>query len=109
MSIITIDLDTFAYGGETIGRLKDGRAVFVPYSLPGERVRVSLIEEKKGFARAKLIDVIEPSPQRTNARCPHFMDCGGCHYQHIPYDVQLQSKSEILSDVLTRCGNLCSK
>ena len=57
-------LEKLTYGGDAMGRLEDGRAIFVPFGLPGERVRVRLKEEKRGFARGKLVEVLEPSPQR---------------------------------------------
>ena len=89
-----------------MGRLLDGRAVFVPFGLPGERVRVRLTEEKRGFARAELVEVLEASAQRIEPRCIHFGLCGGCHYQHMPYEMQLEAKAEILRDQLERIGGL---
>ena len=101
-----IRLENWAYGGEVMGRLPDGRAVFVPFSLPGETVQVELTEEKRGFARARLLEVLEPSTERIAPRCKHFSICGGCHYQHLPYDLQLAAKQEVLKDTLTRIGRL---
>lgn len=101
-----IPLTTFTYGGEVLGRLPDGRAVFVPYALPGETVRVRLLEEKRRYARSELLKIINPSPDRIIPRCPHFTTCGGCHYQHMPYDAQLSAKASILSDQLRRIGRL---
>jgi 23S rRNA (uracil1939-C5)-methyltransferase len=99
-------LTTLTYGGDALGRLPDGRAVFVPFALPGERVRIRLTEEKRGFARAELVEILEPSPQRIVPRCRHFGVCGGCHYQHMPYEEQLNAKTEILRDQLTRIGRI---
>ena len=101
-----ITLTTLTYGGDAMGRLDDGRAVFVPFGLPGERVRIRLTEEKRNFARAELVDVLEPSEQRIAARCEHFGVCGGCHYQNLPYEEQLKAKMEILRDQLTRIGKI---
>lgn len=106
MTEITLTLEKFSYGGETFGRLEDSRAAFVPFTLPGERVLVQLVEEKKGYARGKLVEILDPSPERIEPRCPHFTHCGGCHYQHIPYHSQLEAKSEILRDQLTRIGKI---
>jgi 23S rRNA (uracil1939-C5)-methyltransferase len=89
-----------------MGRLPDGRAVFVPFTLPGERVRVRLVEEKRGFARAELLEVLEPSPDRIEPRCPEFTLCGGCDYAHMPYSLQLTAKRDILRDQLTRIGGI---
>jgi 23S rRNA (uracil1939-C5)-methyltransferase len=107
-----LNLDSFAYGGECFGRLPDGKATFVPYVLPGEKVRIRLVEEKRGFARGELVEVLAAAPERTEPRCPHFYragmgePCGGCHYQHIPYERQIQAKAEILRDQLQRIGKL---
>jgi 23S rRNA (uracil1939-C5)-methyltransferase len=99
-------LTTLAYGGDAMGRLEDGRAVFVPFGLPGERVRVRLTEEKRGFARGELVEILEASPYRIIPRCKHFGTCGGCHYQNLPYEEQLRAKREILRDQLTRIGRM---
>jgi len=94
------------YGGEGLGRLPDGRAVFVPHTLPGERVRIRLVEEKRRHARAELLEVLEPAPQRITPRCAHFGVCGGCSYQHIPYTGQLAAKQAILREQLERIGEM---
>ncbi len=101
-----IQLTTLVYGGEALGRLPDGRAVFVPLALPGETVRVRLVEEKRRHARAELLEVLEPSPERITPRCAHFGLCGGCHYQNMPYSAQLEAKTAILRDQLERIGRL---
>jgi 23S rRNA (uracil1939-C5)-methyltransferase len=104
--IIELTLDNPAYGGDTIGRLPDGRAVFVPFSIPGETVRIRIVTDKKKYARAELLDVLEPSPYRVDPRCQHFETCGGCHYQHIVYEQQLVIKRQILQDQLQRIGGI---
>jgi 23S rRNA (uracil1939-C5)-methyltransferase len=105
-SILDLQLEKLTYGGDAMGRLQDGRAVFVPFGLPGERVRVRLTEERRNFARGELVEILEPSPQRTAPRCKHFGVCGGCHYQYLPYEEQLHLKREILRDQLTRIGKI---
>lgn len=95
-----------SYGGEAMGRLPDGRMVFIPYALPGEKLHIRLVEEKEHYARAELLEVVEASPDRITPRCVYFTACGGCHYQHIPIEKQLAIKSEILVDQLTRIGGL---
>lgn len=101
-----ITLTTLTYGGDALGRLPDGRAAFVPFGLPGERVRVRVAEEKRGHVRAELVEVLEAAPQRITPRCKHFGQCGGCHYQHMPYAAQLKVKADILRDQLTRIGGI---
>ena len=104
--VFDVLLEKLTYGGEAIGRLPDGRAVFVPFGLPGENVRVELTEDKKNFARGKLLEVIQASPERIQPKCKHFGLCGGCHYQNLPYEKQLQAKTEILIDQLKRIGKI---
>ncbi len=99
-------LTGLVYGGDALGRLDDGRTVFVPFGLPGERVRIRLLEEKRGFARGELVEIVQAAPERIQPRCRHFGVCGGCHYQHMPYEMQLKAKAEILRDQLRRIGKL---
>jgi 23S rRNA (uracil1939-C5)-methyltransferase len=99
-------LEKHTYGGDAMGRLPDNRAIFVPFGLPGERVRVRLIEEKKNYARGEIVEILEPSQDRINAKCKHFGECGGCHYQILPYEKQLQAKTEVLIDQLKRIAKI---
>jgi 23S rRNA (uracil1939-C5)-methyltransferase len=101
-----IEITTMTYGGDGLGRLPDGRAVFVPFVLPGERVALRIADDKQRFLRAELLEVLKAAPQRISPRCPHYKDCGGCHYQHTSYEHQLQIKREVLSDQLTRIGKI---
>lgn len=103
---IQVEITAPVYGGEGMGRLADGRAVFVPYALPGELVWVELTEEKRGFARARLVEVERPSPNRIAPRCRHFGVCGGCHYQHTDYATQLTIKRAVVRDQLERIGGI---
>ncbi len=104
--MIQVRLTNLVYGGECLGRLADGRAVFVPYGLPGEVVAVELVEEKKRFDRGRIVEIVEPSPERIQPRCAHFGECGGCHYQHMSYASQLAAKQAILADQLTRIAGV---
>lgn len=103
---ILVEVTTPIYGGECMGRLPDGRAVFIPYTLPGEQVRVQLVEQHRGFARARLVEVVRPSPQRVTPRCIHYGVCGGCHYQHTDYANQLLLKQAVVRDQLERIGGV---
>lgn len=104
--LFVVRFETLVYGGEALGRLPDGRAVFVPFVLPGELAQVRLIEDKRRFARAEAVEILEPAPERIPPRCLHFAVCGGCHYQHMPYEAQLRAKREILVDQLSRIGKI---
>ena len=83
--LLDITLTNLAYGGDAIGRLEDGRAVFVPYGLPGERVRIRLTDERGHFVRGVITEVLAAAAERSVPRCRHFGTCGGCHYQHMAY------------------------
>jgi 23S rRNA (uracil1939-C5)-methyltransferase len=104
---IELVLDAIAHGGEAIGR-HAGKTVFVPYAMPGERVRAELVEEKERWARARLVAVLQPSPDRVDPPCPYFGPdkCGGCQWQHIAYERQAELKHEILADQLRRLGHI---
>lgn len=106
MTEIEVSLTIPTYGGEAMGRLEDGRAVFVAFGLPGETVRARLTEQKRGFARATLLEVLIPSSERIKAKCVHFGVCGGCHYQTLPYSAQLKLKETVLRDQLARIGKI---
>jgi 23S rRNA (uracil1939-C5)-methyltransferase len=100
-----ITIEKLIYGGEGLAH-HDGSTVFVPFVLPAERVTAAPVEQKKKFIRARVERLLKPSPDRAPARCPHFGVCGGCDYQHIPYDAQLKFKSEILRETLRRIGRV---
>jgi 23S rRNA (uracil1939-C5)-methyltransferase len=97
---------TFVYGGEALARLPDGRAVFIPYAFPDEELRIRLVEEKERYARGEIVEIIKASPLRIKPRCAHFGECGGCHYQYIPYEEQLKIKKNIFIDQLVRMGKM---
>lgn len=107
--IIEITLDAIAHGGEALGR-HGGKVIFVPYAIPGEHVRVEIVEAKERWARARLLEVLRPSPDRVEPPCPHFGPdgCGGCQWQHIAYERQAELKGEIVADQLRRLGHLAA-
>jgi 23S rRNA (uracil1939-C5)-methyltransferase len=99
-------LTDFAYGGEAFGRDDDGRVVFVPFGMASETVEIDVQDEHKRWARARLLSILDASPQRVVPRCQHFQMCGGCHYQHMAYETQLQAKTNIVRDQLQRLGGM---
>ncbi len=108
---LLLSIEKLIYGGDGLARTPpgaDGRsmAVFVPFVLPGERIEAEIRQEKPGFARGSVTHLVEASPDRVEARCPYFRQCGGCHYQHIPYERQLQFKAEILRETLQRIAKI---
>ncbi|MGZ4814167.1 MAG: 23S rRNA (uracil(1939)-C(5))-methyltransferase RlmD, partial [Terriglobales bacterium] len=105
-----LQIEKLVYGGDGLARLEqqDGKrkTVFVPLVLPGEKVEASIVEDRPGFARARLDRVLDPSPHRTSPPCPYFGECGGCHYQHATYEEQLKQKQQILRETVERIAKL---
>jgi 23S rRNA (uracil1939-C5)-methyltransferase len=106
-----LSIEKLIYGGDGLARTPpdtNGRsmAVFVPFVLPGEKVEAEIRQQKPGFARGAVTQLIEASPDRIPARCPYFQQCGGCHYQHVPYDRQLDFKAGILRETLQRVAKI---
>lgn len=102
---ITVTLQDIAHGGSAVGRY-EGKVLFVPQGIPGETVRVAIVQDKGRYAQARLLDVLEPSPARISPPCPHFGACGGCHWQHIAYSSQLEYKQAIVRTQLQRIAGL---
>ncbi len=94
-----------AFGGKGVAR-DGGKAVFVPFTVDGERITARITREKKQFAEAELIEVLEPSPHRVVAPCPYFGRCGGCSYQHIDYAHQLELKQKQVEQAMRRIARL---
>jgi tRNA/tmRNA/rRNA uracil-C5-methylase (TrmA/RlmC/RlmD family) len=105
MRIVDLKIEDIAFGGKGVGR-ESGKAVFVPYVIESELVSAAVVREKKHFAEAELVDVKEPSPHRVTPPCPYFGRCGGCSYQHIDYEHQLELKMRQVEQILKRIGHL---
>lgn len=104
---VNVQLANMAYGGDAVGRhASGGKAVFVPYGIPGESVRVEIVQDKGRFSRARLLEVLSASPQRVQPPCPYFGMCGGCQWQHIAYEGQLEYKRSIVRMQLQRIAGL---
>ncbi|MBA2280781.1 MAG: class I SAM-dependent RNA methyltransferase [Acidimicrobiia bacterium] len=105
----TVDVTGVAAGGDGVGRLPDGRAVFVRGALPGERVVVDVFEEKPRFARAAIVEVLEAGPGRVDPPPPEVVaGCGGCDWLHVELGTQRRLKAQIVADALQRLGRLPS-
>ena len=102
---VQVKLIDMAHGGEAVGRL-DNRVIFASLGLPGETVEVEIESSKKNFLRGRVKKVVDPSPNRVQPRCEYFGRCGGCQWQHIEYQKQLQLKRQIVIDQLRRVGKL---
>jgi 23S rRNA (uracil1939-C5)-methyltransferase len=108
---LDLTIEKLIYGGEGLARLPAdekgrGKAVFVPFVLEGEKIDAALVEEKPGFARARVEAIREASAERVVPQCPYFQRCGGCHYQHTSYEHQVTLKAGILKENLRRLAKL---
>jgi 23S rRNA (uracil1939-C5)-methyltransferase len=105
-SVTEVRILRLAAGGDGVGRLPDGKTVFVPRTAPGDLVELSELREHKRFARGRLGRVLEPSPLRVDPRCPHYVgdECGGCQLQHLEYQAQLSARQSFVGDALRRLG-----
>lgn len=106
-----LNIEKLVYGGDGLARLAadehgPGKAVFVPFVLEGETIEASIVDQKSGFARGRLDAIRQASPQRVEPPCPYFGRCGGCQYQHIRYEHQLEIKARILKETLRRIAKL---
>ena len=98
-----VQIEKPIYGGAFLARM-EGKAVFVPLTLPGEQACVHIVEDKRGYATAEAEQILKPAPERVAPACHHFGACGGCHYQHATYETQLRFKQAILRETLERAG-----
>jgi tRNA/tmRNA/rRNA uracil-C5-methylase (TrmA/RlmC/RlmD family) len=102
---ITLTIHDLAFGGEGVGRI-DEFVVFVPFVITGETVTAEITEVKKNFARAKLVRVVTPAPERIAPECRYYGACGGCQYQHIDYAAQLRFKHKQIADLFEHVGKI---
>jgi 23S rRNA (uracil1939-C5)-methyltransferase len=98
-------IDGFTHGGEGVARV-EGKAVFVPGTLPGERVTLRVVDDRRRWARAELVEVIVPSPDRVDPPCPYVPACGGCDLQHVRPQAQRTLKTRVVREQLQRLGGL---
>lgn len=103
-----IDIDRLAFGGDGVGRSggPDGKVVFVPGTLPGERVRAHIVERRRRFDRALLVDILVPSPDRRERDCLHEEQegCGGCGFRHVDDGLSLEHKARAALSTMRRIG-----
>ncbi len=96
----------YAAEGKSIATLEDGKVLFVENAIPGDVVNVRITKQKKSWAEGKILDVVTPSADRTTPFCEHFGICGGCKWQMLPYEKQIQYKQQQVLDQLTRIGHV---
>ena len=105
-----VTITGIAVGGDGVGKLSDGRVVFVPRTVPGDRIRLrpDSLQRHRNFARAEVGEIVAAGPGRVTPPCPHYVSdhCGGCQLQHVAYDEQLKAKRAIVGETLRRLGKL---
>jgi 23S rRNA (uracil1939-C5)-methyltransferase len=105
MRSVELKIEDVAFGGKGVAR-DEGKAVFIPFTIDGERVMAEIVREKKQFAEGELIELLDPSPERVVPECPYFGRCGGCSYQHIRYAHQLDLKTRQVEQAMRRIGRM---
>lgn len=100
-----LDIISQGYEGEGVAKV-DGYPIFVHGALKGERVRALIVKVKKNYAYGKLLEILEPSEAREEAKCPHYKKCGGCSVQHMSYKAQLDFKWDRVKDCISKIGGL---
>ena len=103
--MVELIIDKVAYGGQGVARL-NGLVLFVRGAIPGDRIKAQVVKKKKDYAEAKLIELLEPSPDRIEAPCPYHGFCGGCQWQHVRYERQLEYKKGHVREAMSRIGSL---
>ena len=98
-------IEKLVYGGEGLARI-EGEIYFVPFVIPGEKVHIRPLRKKQNYWKAELVAIVEASPDRVEPQCPYFSRCGGCHWQHMRYETQLQWKRNIVIESLERIGKI---
>ncbi|MEM1204805.1 MAG: TRAM domain-containing protein [Acidobacteriota bacterium] len=101
--LLELAIESLTDSGDGLGRWGD-RVVFVPDTVPGDRVEARLLVAKPRFGRAQLRHVLMPSPKRVREACIVADKCGGCQWQGVSYDTQLAAKQQLVEDALTRIG-----
>ncbi|MFN4132232.1 MAG: class I SAM-dependent RNA methyltransferase, partial [Caldimicrobium sp.] len=97
-----VEVEKITFGGEGLARLSNGKVIFVPYVIPGEKIKVAIKEEYKDYAIGELLEVIEAASSRVQPLCRYYGVCGGCHFQHLSYQEEIEIKAEILRELFYR-------
>lgn len=105
MRSVELKIEDVAFGGKGVARA-EGKAVFIPFTIDGERVTAKIVREKKQFAEGELVELLEASPHRVVPECPYFGRCGGCTYQHISYAHQVKIKARQVEQAMRRIGRM---
>jgi tRNA/tmRNA/rRNA uracil-C5-methylase (TrmA/RlmC/RlmD family) len=104
---VIIKIESIAFGGEGVGRIHNF-VVFVPFAAPDDELEIEITQLKKNFFRGKILKIIKPSPTRVNPLCRYYENCGGCCYQHLKYEHQLEIKKKQVEEAFWKIGKMAS-
>src|SRR5215210_2564608 len=102
---LELTVDSLAYGGNGVARL-NGFVVFVRRGLPGDTVRARITKVKRNHAEALAVELLRPGAERVDAPCAHYPACGGCRFQDLSYEAQVEAKHEQVREALRRIGSI---
>ncbi|MBW1801419.1 MAG: class I SAM-dependent RNA methyltransferase, partial [Deltaproteobacteria bacterium] len=100
---VELTVENMAFGGQGVARMDDF-VIFVRGAVPGDKILARVIKKKRAYAEALIVELLDPSPDRIHPPCPYHGYCGGCQWQHVPYDRQLTYKKEHINEACTRIG-----
>ncbi len=103
--ILELIPDRFVLGGEAIAT-HQGKKIFIPWGVPGDKLKTEIVEDKKDYARVRIVEILKKSPHRISPPCPYFFKCGGCQWQHVTQEGQLEFKQRLLQDALQRIAKI---
>jgi 23S rRNA (uracil1939-C5)-methyltransferase len=103
---LELTIADLAFGGDGVARTEEGEVVFVPFTAVGDHVLAEVVQTHARFARGEVREIMEAGPGRVEPACPHFKRCGGCRYQHLAYETEVETKALQLRDVLHRLGGV---
>lgn len=99
---MNVEITDLSRGGSGVGKSPEGQIVFVPLTMPGDRVRIRIVKTHKNYLEGEIEELSSPSPSRVTPRCSVFGRCGGCAWQHVPYELQFKTKTEGVLHALKR-------
>ena len=102
---VIIKIESIAFGGEGVGRI-DNFVVFVPFAAPDDELEIEITQQKKKFVRGKILKIIKPSSMRVKPLCRYYKNCGGCCYQHLDYEHQLEIKKKQVQEAFGKIGKI---
>jgi len=105
---MTLSVTSLAYGGDSVAKAPDGRTVFVTGACPGDTVAAEVTADHERFLRARVVEILDPSPERRKPPCPYFGECGGCQWQHVAHGAQVTAKGAAVADALSRIGGVAA-